>query len=88
MENYFKSQRDHIFRAVEVLIYVFDVTSKEREKVNCFILTFELLTFEQDVQYFNECLDAIKAKSPNAKIFCLIHKMDLVHSDEARNMVD
>ena len=28
MENYFASQRDHIFRNVEVLIYVFDVQSQ------------------------------------------------------------
>jgi Ras-related GTP-binding protein A/B len=27
MENYFSNQRDHIFRNVEVLIYVFDVES-------------------------------------------------------------
>ena len=29
MENYFASQRDNIFRNVEVLIYVFDVESDE-----------------------------------------------------------
>ena len=33
MENYFASQRDNIFRNVEVLIYVFDVESRELEKV-------------------------------------------------------
>ena len=32
MENYFASQRDNIFRNVEVLIYVFDVESRELEK--------------------------------------------------------
>ena len=34
MENYFASQRDNIFRNVEVLIYVFDVESRELEKVH------------------------------------------------------
>lgn len=29
MKNYFASQRDNIFRNVEVLIYVFDVESDE-----------------------------------------------------------
>lgn len=29
MENYFSSQRDHIFRNVEVLIYIFDIESRE-----------------------------------------------------------
>lgn len=32
MENYLQSQRDHIFRNVEVLIYVFDVESREFER--------------------------------------------------------
>lgn len=30
-ENYFESQRDHIFRNVELLIYVFDIESREME---------------------------------------------------------
>ncbi|KAJ3215285.1 hypothetical protein HDU67_000629 [Dinochytrium kinnereticum] len=62
MENYIASQRDHIFRNVEVLIYVFDVESREIEK---------------DMNYYLSCLDAILANSKDAKIFCLIHKMDL-----------
>lgn len=43
MENYFASQRDHIFRNVEVLIYVFDVESREvcylpwAVLLNCFL---------------------------------------------------
>ena len=32
MENYFESQRDHIFRNVQVLIYVFDIESRELQK--------------------------------------------------------
>lgn len=44
MENYFVSQRDNIFRNVEVLIYVFDVESREMEK---------------DMHYYQSCLEAI-----------------------------
>lgn len=44
MENYFASQRDNIFRNVEVLIYVFDVESREMEK---------------DMHYYQSCLEAI-----------------------------
>lgn len=69
MENYFESQRDQIFRNVEVLIYVFDIESQERKK---------------DIENFNNCLDAIKQNSKNAHIFCLIHKMDLIHKEEDR----
>ncbi|EDV28405.1 Ras-related GTP-binding protein A [Trichoplax sp. H2] len=67
MENYFTSQRDNIFRNVEVLIYVFDVESSELEK---------------DMHYYQTCLEAILQNSPQARIFCLIHKMDLVQEDQ------
>jgi len=67
MENYFASQRDNIFRNVEVLIYVFDVESREIEK---------------DMHYYQSCLEAILQHSPKAKIFCLVHKMDLVHEEQ------
>jgi len=71
MENYFASQRDNIFRNVEVLIYVFDVESRELEK---------------DMHYYQSCLEAILQNSPDAKVFCLVHKMDLVQEDQ-RDMV-
>ncbi len=67
MENYFASQRDNIFRNVEVLIYVFDVESRE---------------IERDMHYYQSCLEAILQHSPKAKIFCLVHKMDLVHEEQ------
>ena len=71
MENYFASQRDNIFKNVAVLIYVFDVESRELEK---------------DIHYYQSCLEAVWEHSREAKIFCLIHKMDLVQEDQ-RDMV-
>jgi len=68
MENYFSSQKDYIFRNVEVLIYVFDIESRE--------------TMQRDIQYYSSCLEAIVQNSKDAKIFCLIHKMDLVPEDQ------
>jgi len=67
MENYFSSQRDHIFRNVEVLIYVFDVESREHQK---------------DLRYYGSCVEAIQQNSKDAKIFCLVHKMDLIPEDQ------
>ncbi len=72
MESYFESQRDLIFRNVEVLIYVFDIESKEKAK---------------DIAFFQSCLEAIAANSKNAHIFCLIHKMDVLKSDQERQQV-
>lgn len=67
MDQYFQSQKENIFRNVEVLIYVFDVESRE---------------FDKDMHYYQSCLEAILNFSPDAKIFCLIHKMDLVQEDQ------
>lgn len=72
MESYFESQRDLIFRNVEVLIYVFDVESKEKGK---------------DLAFFQSCIEAIAANSKNAHIFCLVHKMDVLKSDQERARV-
>jgi len=72
MENYFESQRDQIFRNVEVLIYVFDVESQDKEK---------------DMNTFLRCLTAIEENSKDARVFCLIHKMDLIPTDEQRQEV-
>lgn len=69
MENYFISQRENIFRNVEVLIYVFDVESRDEE-------------LKKDLRYYQTCLSAIYENSPSAKVFCLIHKMDLLQEDQ------
>ncbi|KAI5706883.1 ras-related GTP-binding protein A [Diaphorina citri] len=67
MENYFTSQRDNIFRNVAVLIYVFDVESRE---------------LDRDLHYYQSCLEAMLHNSPDSKVFCLIHKIDLVHENQ------
>lgn len=48
---------------MQVLIYVFDVTSKD---------------FNGELQYYENCLNALTDLSPKAKIFCLVHKLDLL----------
>lgn len=73
IENYLTTQRDHIFRMVEVLIYVFDIGSKEVPK---------------DIDTFMRCLENLREFSPNAKVFVLLHKMDLVRADRRDQVVD
>jgi len=67
MENYFSTQKAQIFRNVAVLIYVFDVESRDTQK---------------DISYFRQCVEALIQHSPDAKIFCLIHKMDLLPEEQ------
>ena len=72
MEHYFTGQRDNIFRNVEVLIYVFDVESREIDK---------------DIHHYQSCLESMALHSPKAKIFCLIHKMDLVPESQREAVI-
>ncbi|CAN0247267.1 unnamed protein product [Ascophyllum nodosum] len=62
-ETYFSVQQDYIFRSVEVLIYVFDVESSD---------------VTGDLERYRGVLDAVEHNSPDARVFVLIHKMDLV----------
>jgi len=71
MDNYFMTQKNFIFRNVSVLIYVFDVES--------LTMTGSLQTgLSQDLHYYQKTIDAIHELSPDAKVFCLIHKIDLI----------
>ncbi|QID87032.1 GTP-binding protein gtr1 [Saccharomyces pastorianus] len=71
MENYFTKQKDHIFQMVQVLIHVFDVESTEVLK---------------DIEIFAKALKQLRRYSPDAKIFVLLHKMDLVQLDKREEL--
>lgn len=71
MENYFSKQKDHIFQMVQVLIHVFDVESQEVMK---------------DIEIFTRALRQLRKYSPDAKIFVLLHKMDLVQLDKREEL--
>ena len=66
MENYLQNQRADVFTGVTLLIYVFDIESRE---------------FPGDLKTFQAVLEALHDGSPNAKVFCLFHKMDLVQEE-------
>ena len=70
MEQYFASQRNQIFKNVGVLIYVFDIAAKDNSS--------ESVEAGKDMEYYKNCLKALEELSPDAHIFCLIHKMDLI----------
>ncbi|CAG9944427.1 hypothetical protein V2G26_016229 [Clonostachys chloroleuca] len=63
MENYLSQQRVHVFSNVGVLIYVFDIESRD---------------VERDLATYVAILSALLQYSPGARIYILIHKMDLV----------
>lgn len=68
MESYFTSQKENIFRNVGVLIHVFDVQSDNAQN---------------DMDTFRATVEALLQYSKDAKVFCLVHKMDLVPEDKS-----
>jgi Ras-related GTP-binding protein A/B len=72
-ESYFERDRETIFRSVELLIYVFDIESETPEK---------------DFDHFSGVLEAIEENSPDARVFVLIHKMDLVAEEDRESILE
>lgn len=62
VESYLTNQRSHVFTSVAVLIFVFDISSKESAS--------DMLSFASTIRALHEY-------SPNSKVFVLVHKMDL-----------
>ena len=72
MNSYITSQKDQVFRNVEILIYVFDSESRE---------------FEVDLQYYESIIDGILQGSKDAKVFIMLHKMDLIPVGERLSFI-
>jgi Ras-related GTP-binding protein A/B len=65
VENYLTHQREHVFTNVAVLIFVFDIESREPQA---------------DMVNYSNIISALEECSPGAKVFCLLHKMDLIQT--------
>ncbi|KAH8099522.1 Gtr1/RagA G protein conserved region-domain-containing protein [Cristinia sonorae] len=73
MDSYLSTQQSTIFSHVGVLIYVFEVESRNMLK---------------DLEYYTDCLRALRRYSPEANVFLLVHKMDLVRAPQKRTVLD
>ena len=71
MENYLSQQRQHVFSNVGVLIYVFDIESRD---------------FDRDLLTYRSIITALSQFSPTASVYVLIHKMDLVVPNQRENI--
>nr|POE72855.1 ras-related gtp-binding protein a [Quercus suber] len=67
VESYLTNQRSHVFSSVAVLIFVFDISSREAAP--------DMLSFASTIR-------ALFEYSPNSKIFVLVHKMDLIPQEQ------
>ncbi|KAK4565813.1 GTP-binding protein gtr1 [Recurvomyces mirabilis] len=71
VESYLTNQRSHVFTSVAVLIFVFDISSKDGGS---------------DMVSFASTIRALHEFSPQSKIFVLVHKMDLLPVDQRARM--
>ena len=67
VESYLNNQRSHVFSSVAVMIFVIDISSREPAA---------------DMINFAATLRALREHSPGSKLFILIHKMDLVPTEQ------
>lgn len=79
MENYFESQKEHIFRNAHVLIYVLEARSSTLSALQSHSRRKEV---EKDFHYLRNTFENIKTFSPSARIFLLLHKMDLIRQED------
>lgn len=72
MESYFGAKEEHIFKNVAVMIFVIDVTSTE----------------EKDIEDYKTSMELLQRHSNSAKVFCLVHKMDLIPKEQRNTIFD
>ncbi|KAK1766274.1 Gtr1/RagA G protein conserved region-domain-containing protein [Phialemonium atrogriseum] len=73
MENYLSQQRAHVFSNVGVLIYVFDIESRD---------------VDRDLATYVNIASALFQYSREAKVFVLLHKMDLIQPSTREAVFD
>lgn len=81
MENYFESQKDHIFRNAMILIYVLSVSSLQTD-----MSAAASAEGQKEMAYFKNTIDSLRQMSPNAKVYVLVHKSDLIPPHERNNI--
>lgn len=72
MDSYLDKQRSQVFSTVGVLIYVFDLVAAAEGGEE------GQTEWERDLRYYKDCISALYQYSPDAQVFCLLHKMDLI----------
>lgn len=73
MDSYLNTQRENVFSDAQVLIYVFDIESRE---------------VDRDLETYAAVVAALKQYSPTAMIFALVHKMDLVQNEHRERVYE
>lgn len=98
MQGYFGARRQMIFSGVRILIFVFDTSSLsiQRQRLSSGDDGYTIPgrpdagsgTRELgEISSFQKALDGMQQYSPDAKVFCLLHKMDLIPTEDRQQLV-
>ena len=76
MENYFESQKEHVFRNTMILIYVLSASAVVNDGGDS----------QKEITYYRNTVDSLRQLSPDAKIYVLVHKSDLIPPNDRANV--
>ncbi|KPA76347.1 putative ras-family member GTP-binding protein [Leptomonas pyrrhocoris] len=94
VSEYLSRQKEYIFRYVGVMLFVFDINSMSRDSYGASGVGSSSIggggeggsattdwKLPEMLNYFKEAMRYIRQYSPKAKVFVLLHKIDLIHRD-------
>lgn len=78
--EYLNKQREYIFRKVAVMLFVFDICSFSMKEPpdSKRQITYNSWTKKEMLHYFEQTMYSLHTYSPKAKVFVLLHKIDLI----------
>ena len=80
INEYFSKKLKEVFDDVSIFIFVIEAESvKSRIKEN---------SKYSDINYFKNCISHLEERSPNAKVFVLIHKMDMIAEIRKKTVIE
>lgn len=87
--EYLNKQREYIFSKVAVMLFVFDICSMSgddslNKNMN---MAPNSWTKTDMLNYFGQTMYNLRRYSPNAKVFVLLHKIDLIHESVRAEIV-
>lgn len=83
--EYFTSKKKEVFIGVDILVFVLTAKNQRRKNSDIDEKKDNINTFTEmnsdELEYLKKCLSALKEFSPKAKVYILVHKMDLIRQD-------
>nr|CCC52856.1 ras-family member, GTP-binding protein,putative, fragment [Trypanosoma vivax Y486] len=86
--EYLNRQKEFIFRNVCVLLFVFDISSMSHEGSSAHGNTCANWSRVEMLRYFQAAIQCVRSYSPKAKVFVLLHKMDLIAPKLRQNIFE